>query len=278
MARAKGTSIAWRMAGRSCTAGGARFSTAGGHQAEAHDSFLWSLADLMTLLLVFFIMLYANAAAPLREDAVKEREIERNAPPTGGDSTMGVFPQRSLKMPILDEADSDAQDMPAESPAAEKMPASPPSENLPADTDPRREMLADLEDRFNRDFYVRWEDRQPVIVLGERITFNAGEATLLFEARDTLGQVARMINNLDSCQVVVTGHTDDRPIHTRVFPSNWELSAARAASVAKALMESGVPPDRLVIQGLSQFKPLAPNTSADNRRRNRRVEISLITG
>jgi len=114
-------------------------------------------------------------------------------------------------------------------------------------------------------------------VLGERITFNAGEANLLVGARDAFKRVARLITGIDGCRVVVTGHTDNRPIHTPTYPSNWELSAARAASVAKALMKNGVTAGQLVIQGQSQFKPLVSNTTEENRRTNRRVEISLTT-
>lgn len=101
---------------------------------------------------------------------------------------------------------------------------------------------------------------------------------LLPGAHNALNRVAQVILRMANCRVMVTGHTDDRPVQTRTFPSNWELSAARAASVAKALMENGISPDALVIQGKSRFNPLVANTSAENRRINRRVEISLITG
>jgi chemotaxis protein MotB len=77
-------------------------------------------------------------------------------------------------------------------------------------------------------------------------------------------------------RIIVSGHTDDIAIHTPRFPSNWELSAARAASVAKFLVSRGVAPQRLIIQGKSKFHPLVANTSDNNRRTNRRVEISLV--
>ena len=73
-------------------------------------------------------------------------------------------------------------------------------------------------------------------------------------------------------------HDRGNGFHTNAFPSNWELSAGRAASVARALIESGVSPGQLTIQGQSQFKPLVSNSNDTDRRTNRRVEISLITG
>jgi chemotaxis protein MotB len=76
--------------------------------------------------------------------------------------------------------------------------------------------------------------------------------------------------------VVVSGHTDDTPIHNEVFPSNWELSAARAINVAKILIGSGVEPGRVATQAFSEYRPLYENTSPGNKQANRRVEITLI--
>ena len=268
---------AWRIHRSSGTRARVRFSTTGAQRFMEHDSFLWSLADLMTLLLVFFIMLYSNAITLPPDLLGQTGEGVAEATAMDNDRVVGVFPESSLKMPVLDVEAGDEHRRQPDAPEQPALVAEVPEAGQ-ADETVSRQMLADLEDSFSKDFYVRWEDRQPVIVLGERITFNAGEALLLVEAQDALKRVARLIIRLGHCQVVVTGHTDNRPIHTSAFPSNWELSAGRAASVAKALMANGVSPGQLVIQGQSQFKPLVSNTSAENRRANRRVEIALITG
>jgi chemotaxis protein MotB len=267
-------SSAWRV--RKQAMAGTRLQTLCERESVAQDSFLWSLADLMTLLLVFFIMLYVNAIAPPPDSPQRVEEPEDRAAAASADRLIGVFADTSMKRPVLDMASGEMQDRQAPAPverASEPTPAGAPQGEKTAG--PR--MLADLAGEFSEDFYLRYENRQPVIVLGERITFNAGEAILLSEAQGALRRVARLIRNLGACQVVVTGHTDDRPIQTKAFPSNWELSAARAASVAKALMDSGLFPEQMVIQGQSQFKPLVPNTTADNRRANRRVEISVVS-
>ncbi|WP_319522351.1 OmpA family protein [uncultured Desulfosarcina sp.] len=241
------------------------------------DSFLWSLADLMTLMLIFFIMLYANAiqrqAQTVASSAAIEtaETVESEAKPEVVDRQDGVFTESRANMAVLQAGGNDSQ--PTEPPEQK----APPVEKHMPDENLNHQLVNDLADRFNEDFYVRWEDRQPVFVLGERITFNVGQARLLAEARGTLEGVARLISRLNACQVVITGHTDDLPIHTSAFPSNWELSAGRAASVARALIESGVPPGQLTIQGQSQFKPLVSNSNDTDRRANRRVEISLIT-
>jgi len=75
---------------------------------------------------------------------------------------------------------------------------------------------------------------------------------------------------------VVSGHTDNTPIHTEKFPSNMELSAARAINVATALIDNGVSRKRVSIQGFSEYRPLFDNMTPEHRQANRRVEISLI--
>ncbi|MCA8932764.1 MAG: OmpA family protein, partial [Rhodospirillaceae bacterium] len=73
----------------------------------------------------------------------------------------------------------------------------------------------------------------------------------------------------------VDGHTDRRPIHTEEFPSNWELSTARATSVVRYLVEEGVPEGRLAAAGFGEFQPLDPRETEDAYRRNRRIELQL---
>ncbi|HDH99826.1 MAG TPA: chemotaxis protein MotB, partial [Firmicutes bacterium] len=89
-----------------------------------------------------------------------------------------------------------------------------------------------------------------------------------------LREIAFMLADLP-CEVIVEGHTDDLPIHTDKFPSNWELSAVRAVNVVKVLMEYGIPPSRLAAVGYGEFRPLKPNDSERHRAMNRRAEILI---
>jgi chemotaxis protein MotB len=75
----------------------------------------------------------------------------------------------------------------------------------------------------------------------------------------------------------VDGHTDKRPISTARFPSNWELSTARAISVARFLVDQGIPADRVAASGFAEFQPLDPSDTAEAYRRNRRIEIKVTT-
>lgn len=105
--------------------------------------------------------------------------------------------------------------------------------------------------------------------------FELGRARLRPEVMrflDRLGEVIRQT----PYAVEIIGHTDDHPVDTRVFPSNWELSAARAARVARYLIDrAGVEPQRLTIMGRGEFEPSVPNDSDSHRARNRRVEIII---
>lgn len=272
----RNNALSWHLHGPEGRAVTNRIPAAGQGTMAENDAFLWSLADLMTLLLIFFIMLYATAIQPTA--VVDPIPVQAAVDPSNDSTdTLGVFPASSTEMAVL-HTDAVGEQAQHPDPTAVTAPAA----ETPAGVNPgaetvNRQMIAELADSFSKDFYVRWEKRQPVIVLGERITFEAGQALLLVDAHGALKRVAGLISRIGDCRVVISGHTDDRPIRTPTFPSNWELSAARAASVAKVLMANGIAPRQLTIQGQSEFKPLLANTSRENRRANRRVEISVIT-
>lgn len=114
-----------------------------------------------------------------------------------------------------------------------------------------------------------------VISIADTLMFNTGEADLLADAKkiqDKLGVLlADMANTLR-----VEGHTDNIPIHTAAFPSNWELSSNRAIRVLKYLVQQGVSPERISAAGYAEFQPVAPNDTEEGRRLNRRVDIVIV--
>ncbi|WP_372682660.1 flagellar motor protein MotB [Desulfosarcina sp.] len=262
-----GQSMRWRFKPNADKGIAVRFSLAEEAKSAEEDAFLWSMADLMTLLLVFFVLLYTNAInrpeTPLQES---DQAVTTVASSSGIHSD--VLPEAtSTASTPTDETMAPNPEPPATNRASHKKD---PVEPL------NRAMINDLKDSFSNDFYVRWDEKRPVFVLGERITFNIGEAMLLAGSQSALKRIAHMIAPQRHYQIIVSGHTDDIAIRTQRFPSNWELSAARAASVAKFLATHGIAPQRLIIQGKSEFHPLVANTSDENRRANRRVEISLV--
>lgn len=254
----------------------ARFSFETREDPAEEDSFLWSLADLMTLLLIFFVLLYANTlpepqAAVERQEPIPDsasRSSENQAVSVPPPVPETVTPQKTTPEPQDPKASTEPT-------GSSEHALDPPDPGMTSDAISRTKIEA-LKENFSSDLSIRWEEKKPVFVLGEKITFNIGKATLLDDARIALERIIDIIKPLKDFRIIVSGHTDNIAIRTSVFPSNWELSAARAASVTKFLASHGIDPKRLTIQGKSEFHPLVANTSEKNRRMNRRVEISLL--
>jgi chemotaxis protein MotB len=114
-----------------------------------------------------------------------------------------------------------------------------------------------------------------VITLRDALLFDSGKADLREGVLPILEKVMAMAAGQTHFNIEVLGHADDVPIARPEFPSNWELSTARASRVARQLIENGVDPARLSVRGYGDSRPLAPNTTPENRRGNRRVEIRL---
>lgn len=115
-----------------------------------------------------------------------------------------------------------------------------------------------------------------VIQLPQDVLFSSGSATLGTEGRRTLTEVGRVLAELGDRTFQVEGHTDNVPISTAQFPSNWELSSARALSVVRVLIDAGVQPASLSGAGYGEYQPVASNDDRDGRRLNRRIEIVML--
>ncbi|MCD4795968.1 MAG: OmpA family protein [Candidatus Cloacimonetes bacterium] len=121
---------------------------------------------------------------------------------------------------------------------------------------------------------------EQVITIPCEVLFNTNEALLKWESLSALSQVAKIIKGKigdePGWQIRVEGHTDNVPIISGDFASNWELSTTRALSVVKFFMDNYFfPPEQMQAMGYGEFKPLVPNDSTENRKKNRRVEIRL---
>ena len=146
--------------------------------------------------------------------------------------------------------------------------------------------------RYRSDFFGRLRellrDRKDIRIVGDRFVFQSevlfpsGQATMTTEGLAAIDQLAAAIVELERTipseidwALQVDGHTDSKAIATLQFPSNWELSSARATSVVKYLISRGVSPKRLVAAGYGEFQPLEEGTSEEVLRRNRRIELKL---
>lgn len=224
---------------------------------------LWTMVDLMTLLLIFFIFLYSpyvKGSLSASNNSPEDRStVQIETSPASRQTTdMKTVVQPDLTQP---------HDLPVDS-QSKKLDKTIKQLHL--------EILNTLEEVDKDVFSVRSNQHRLVFVLGERITFNVGKAKLLESYKTIFTRIANFISSKPGYQVVVSGHTDNTPINTEKYPSNLELSSARAINVAKFLVDNGVSPHRVSIQGFSEYRPLFENTSLKNRQANRRVEIALI--
>ena len=116
-------------------------------------------------------------------------------------------------------------------------------------------------------------DGRMLIALPNDVLFDSGKTSLKPDAQTALTAVAGALGAIEDRHFLVAGHTDDVPIHTAQFPSNWELSTARAVEVTKFLLSKGMKPQVLAASGHGEFDPLAPNDTNEHRAINRRIEI-----
>ena len=114
------------------------------------------------------------------------------------------------------------------------------------------------------------------VIFRSPVLFDLGKAELKLETVSVLNEMVKVIKDMPN-EVVVEGHTDDRPIAGGEFRSNWELSAARAFSVIRYFIEQGVDPGRLSAIGYGEYRPLYPNDTEEHRALNRRIEIDIIS-
>jgi len=122
---------------------------------------------------------------------------------------------------------------------------------------------------------VRRTDSWVAVDISTDILFGSGVARLSPAALAALQRLAEVLKTFPNA-VRVEGHTDDRPINTAAFPSNWELSAARAASVVHLFMDRGIAAQRLAVVGYGEFRPTSPNATPAGRNANRRVEVLIF--
>ena len=150
-----------------------------------------------------------------------------------------------------------------------------------AEAEERMKSLKLMEERFRKLIdsgspeVVNFNGRL-VIKLKANILFDAGKAKVREEGVVALKDVAAVLAQFTGRHFQVAGHTDDDPVKRSVHKDNWELSSVRAVAVVRVLQEAGVPPKMLSAAGYSEFQPVKPNDSEENKKFNRRIEITIM--
>jgi chemotaxis protein MotB len=115
--------------------------------------------------------------------------------------------------------------------------------------------------------------------VAEQLFFDSGRANLKDTGKAVLKKVGEALKGYEDKVIRIVGHTDNVPISKsaqKVFPSNWELSVARATTVVRYLQEVGIPPERMIASGRAEYQPIAENDTPEGRKKNRRIEITLV--
>lgn len=140
----------------------------------------------------------------------------------------------------------------------------------------RRKIAEALKGFSSSELTVKMKNGKVYISMQESLLFPSGSAVVNPKGKDALSKVAGVLNTSADININIEGHTDSIPIHTAKFADNWELSTARATSIAHVLIdEYRVTPAKLVASGRSEYDPIAPNSTPEGRGQNRRTEIIL---
>jgi len=218
------------------------------NEATGNHRWMVSYADFMTLLFVLFLVLYAKLPKHLDLD---------------------VSAIHDLRAPII--------------PGIHAHRAAPPQVKpvLPSPViDKQQVLLQELARTFtdlvqDGDITVETRDEGVLLDIKDSALFASGTAQPASQANGIVTKIADILLKNDN-HVVVEGHTDSLPIHTAQFPSNWELSSARAASIVRTLQERGINANRMAASGLAETKPKSSNDTAQGRSENRRVSLLVL--
>ena len=233
---------------------------------ENHERWLVSYADFITLLFAFFVVMYSISS--INEGKYKILS----------ETLVGVFnqPDRSIKpIPVGEEKPRTTE---SDRSMVEESERTQSSIDDPG-ADPLQEIAQSMRDAFGElissdQVNVRGNELWVEIEMNSSLLFPSGDAVPNDVAFSLIEKVARILAPYDN-PVHVEGFTDNLPIATSQFPSNWELSTARAASIVRMLAMDGVAPSRLAAVGYGEFQPVADNATAEGRSRNRRVVLVI---
>ena len=226
-------------------------------QHGGHERWMVSYADFMTLLFAFFVVLYSSSQVDKRKMAKLSCAITAGFRRMGAGGTTGYAP---VVIPGTTPVTMTAAPRAVESAASI-----------------RRKLEAGLSKELERGVVsVRETPEGIVLSLREIGFFDSGSAELRATSMEMFDRIGALLATLQS-NLRVEGHTDNVPIHTAQFHSNWELSTARATEVIRLLLtREGIDPGRLSAAGYGQFHPVADNSTAEGRRLNRRVDIVIL--
>ncbi|HEY3326829.1 MAG TPA: flagellar motor protein MotD [Novimethylophilus sp.] len=242
---------------------------------ENHERWLVSYADFITLLFAFFVVMYAISSINEGKYKVLSDSIVEafKSAPT---SEKVIYVQAPMPQGTVEHGKPIPQIVPMQMDAASRI--------VEVEKEKRRENMKSVATDILKvmeplvkggQVKVTESNRGISIEINASLLFEIAKADLNKDSISVLTAVAKVLA-IDTHQIQVEGHTDNLPINSPVFPSNWELSTARASSVIRLFAESGVGGDRMVAIGYADNRPVEDNSTPEGRARNRRVTVMIL--
>ena len=237
-------------------------------QSDNVDRWLVSYADFITLLFAFFVVMYAiSSINEGKYRVLSDTLVEAFKTPPKSATPI------QIGKPITQSVGT---------PQTQGVPK--PIKVEPAHVDQQAHVMANIAKQVSKNLKplidkdlikVTHNKLWVEVEINTSILFSVGSAELEVEAYTPLQKLAEVLKGLPN-HIDVEGHTDDLPISNKIYPSNWELSASRAASVVHLFTKQGVAPNRLAAIGFGEFQPVTDNYSVLGRRQNRRVKVVIL--
>lgn len=229
------------------------------------DSWLLPYADMLTLLLALFIVLFASSEVDSQKyqelAAVFKSEFSGGSGPFYSDMSPGSLTEINSK-------DAGKEDKKIESKRQDK-------EDM---EQIQREIYAYIHDNDLSDSIdTQLTDDGLLVTILTDVTFDSGSAKVNSRGEDIAREVSNFLDTNPPRQIVISGHADDRPIHNSEFESNWELSVFRSVNFMKLILENdNLEPEKFSSKGFGDKQPIVPNDSEKNMAKNRRVEVLIL--
>lgn len=230
------------------------------HEGHAnHERWLLTYSDLITLLMIFFIIMYALSNV----DVAKYKQMSESLRVAmgGGKTIIGSEDTSNVDSqikPVDDNQTSEAEKNKLE--------------------DIKRQVDKYLDQNgLSQSVSAKIDERGLVVSINDTLFFDTGKADIKSDYAKKLIEIGKILNHIDN-YVRIEGHTDNVPIKTNEYSSNWQLSAARAANVTELLVnQAGIAPKKLSAIGYGEFRPVSDNGTDAGRLKNRRVDIIIIS-
>ncbi|HEY8875336.1 MAG TPA: flagellar motor protein MotB [Desulfosporosinus sp.] len=256
------------------------------HEPEKENGERWLLtySDLITLLMIFFVVLYSMSKVDAQKFAAVAESLSKAL---GGGTPAKIELAASPVGPSLFNTGTPSSKTTVPGKGTDPNNTSPTS----SDATPNAVTVATENtsidaikakiDKFAADNGIQLtlittvEERGLVVSIQETLLFESGSADITARARDILEKVSTVLAAAPN-QIKVEGHTDNIPINTAKFPSNWELSVIRSINVVHILQHDGITPDRLSAAGYGEFRPVSSNDTEAGRGKNRRIDLLIL--